>query len=71
MSTASTITEKSTSISKAGTPRKIGEFWDSHSLADYSDNIREVSLEVDAGHARDRAATAPDSGGSTDAGGIT
>ena len=37
-----------TSISKADTPQKIGEFWDSHSLADYSESIREVSLELDA-----------------------
>jgi len=71
VSTASTITENSTSISKVSTPQKIGEFWNSHSLADYSDYIREVSLEVDAGHTRNRAATATDSGSSTDAGGIT
>lgn len=71
MSIASTITENSTSISKASTSQQIGEFWDSHSLADYSDNIREVSLEVDAGHTRDRAATVTDSGRSADAGGIT
>ena len=41
------IREERTSISKASTPQKIGEFWDSHSLADYSENIREVSFEVD------------------------
>ena len=40
--------EERTSISKGDTPQKIGEFWDSHSLADYSESIREVSLAVDA-----------------------
>ena len=40
--------EERTSISKVDTPQKIGEFWDSHSLADYSESIREVSLAVDA-----------------------
>lgn len=57
--------EERTGISKVGTPRQIGEFWDSHSLADYSESIREVSLEVDAGLTRDRAATVADSGKST------
>ena len=40
--------EERTSISKASTPQQIGEFWDSHSLADYSENVHEVSLELDA-----------------------
>ena len=39
--------DERTSISKADTPQQIGEFWDSHSLADYSESIREVSLELD------------------------
>ena len=40
--------EERTSISKVGTPQQIGEFWGSHSLADHSESIREVSLAVDA-----------------------
>ena len=49
--------EKRTSISKASTPQQIGEFWDSHSLADYSENIREISLELDARLTDGRAAS--------------
>ena len=49
--------EQRTSISKASTPQQIGEFWDSHSLADYSENIREVSLELDARLTDGRAAS--------------
>ena len=49
--------EQRTSISKVCTPQQIGEFWDSHSLADYSENIREVSLELDARLTDDRAAS--------------
>ena len=37
-----------TSISKASTLEEIGEFWDSHSLADYGDQTHEVSFEVRA-----------------------
>jgi len=37
-----------TPISRARTPEEIGEFWDSHSLADYWDETREVEFEVRA-----------------------
>jgi hypothetical protein len=37
-----------TSISKARTPEEIGEFWDSHSLADHWDETHEVQFEVRA-----------------------
>lgn len=37
-----------TPISKARTPKEIGEFWDSHSLADYWDETHEVDFEVRA-----------------------
>ena len=37
-----------TSISKAKTVEEIGEFWDTHSLADYWDQTREVEFEVRA-----------------------
>ena len=37
-----------TPISKARTPEEIGEFWDSHSLADYWDETHEVEFEVRA-----------------------
>ena len=35
-----------TSISKASTYEEIGEFWDTHSLADYWDQTYEVEFEV-------------------------
>jgi len=37
-----------TSISKARTIEAIAEFWDTHSLADYWDQTREVEFEVRA-----------------------
>jgi hypothetical protein len=37
-----------TSISKAQTLEEIAEFWDTHSLADYWDETREVEIEVRA-----------------------
>ena len=37
-----------TGISKARTPEEIGDFWDSHSLADHWDQTREAELEVRA-----------------------
>ena len=36
------------SISKAKTLEDIAEFWDTHSLADYWDETREVEFEVRA-----------------------
>lgn len=36
-----------TSISGASSYREIGEFWDTHDLADYWDQTREVEMEVD------------------------
>jgi hypothetical protein len=43
---------KLTGISKADTVEEIAEFWDSHSLADYWDQGREVEFEVRAEHRR-------------------
>jgi hypothetical protein len=40
--------ESASGISKARTPGEIGDFWDSHSLADHWDQTREVELEVTA-----------------------
>ncbi len=37
-----------TSISKAESPEEIGEFWDTHSLADYWDQTKEAEFEVRA-----------------------
>jgi hypothetical protein len=37
-----------TSISQARTLEEIGEFWDTHSLADYWDQTYEVEFEVRA-----------------------
>lgn len=37
-----------TSISNARTPEEIGDFWDSHSLADHWDQTREADFEVRA-----------------------
>jgi len=41
-----------TSISQSRTLEEIAEFWDTHSLADYADQIREVEIEVRASHRR-------------------
>ena len=40
--------EALTSISRVATPEEIGEFWDSHSLADHGRDSHEVSFEVRA-----------------------
>lgn len=40
------------SISKAETIQEIGEFWDTHSLADHWEETREAPFEVRAGHRR-------------------
>ena len=37
-----------TSISKARTLEEVAEFWETHSLADYWDQTREVEFEVRA-----------------------
>ena len=34
------------SISKSGSIEEIAEFWDTHSITDYEDQIREVEAEV-------------------------
>ena len=39
---------KATSISKARTLKEIGDFWDTHSLADYWDQTRKVEFQVRA-----------------------
>jgi hypothetical protein len=39
---------QTTSISKARTLEEIANFWDTHSLADYWDQTREVEFEVRA-----------------------
>ncbi len=39
---------KLTSISKARTLDELAEFWDTHSLADYWDETREVEFELRA-----------------------
>lgn len=36
-----------TSISKSGSYQKIGEFWDTHDLADYWDKTKPAEFEVD------------------------
>lgn len=36
------------SISKATTPEEIGEYWDSHSLADHWEQTHEVEFEIRA-----------------------
>ena len=35
------------SISQARTPEDVGEFWDTHSLADYDDETYEVDMTFD------------------------
>ena len=39
---------KITTLSKARTLEEVGEFWDTHSLADYWDQTHEVEFEVRA-----------------------
>lgn len=39
---------RATSISRARTLEEIGEFWDTHSLADYWDQTYEVEFDVRA-----------------------
>ncbi|HHT9141048.1 MAG TPA: CopG family antitoxin [Candidatus Tripitaka californicus] len=36
-----------TSMSRAGSYQKIGEFWDTHDLADYWDKTKPAEFEVD------------------------
>ena len=48
-----------TSISGAATVAEIGEYWDTHSLADHWDETREVDLEVRAERRR-RVTLAPE-----------
>lgn len=45
------------------TPEEIGEFWDTHSLADYWDEIYEVEIQVDL--KSDQNQTQSDETGST------
>ncbi|MCP4662022.1 MAG: hypothetical protein GY856_42000 [bacterium] len=51
--------EQLTSLSRAQTPEEIGEFWDTHSLADFADQTREASFEVRAERRR-RITLAPE-----------
>lgn len=39
---------RSTGVSKTRTVEELGDFWDSHSLADYWDQTREAEFEVRA-----------------------
>jgi len=39
--------ENRSTISKAGSYKEIGEFWDTHDLADYWDKTEPVDFEVD------------------------
>jgi hypothetical protein len=48
-----------TSVSKAQTPEEVGEFWDTHSLADYWDQTHEADFEVPARRRR-RVALMPE-----------
>ena len=49
--------EGRSSISGASTVEEIGEFWDSHSLAEYAEETTEVSVDL---RARRRITPAPD-----------
>lgn len=42
--------DRRTSISNARSPEEIGEYWDSHSLADHWDETHEVEFEIRAPH---------------------
>ena len=45
------------------TPKEIGEFWDTHSLADYWDETHEVEFQVNL---KSRQDLPPDEGGAAD-----
>jgi aryl-alcohol dehydrogenase-like predicted oxidoreductase len=42
--------DQRSSISNARSPAEIGEYWDSHSLADHWDQTHEVEFEIRAPH---------------------
>jgi hypothetical protein len=42
--------DRRSSISNARSPGEIGEYWDSHSLADHWDQTNEVEFEIRAPH---------------------
>ena len=42
--------DQRSSISNARSPEEIGEYWDSHSLADHWDQTHEVEFEIRAPH---------------------
>lgn len=44
--------KRKTTISKAGSIQEIGDFWDTHSLADHWDETQEASFEIRATHRR-------------------
>ena len=41
------MAKRKSSISKASSYQKIGEFWDTHDTTDYEDQTYEVEFEVD------------------------
>ncbi len=41
------MSKNKTSISKASTYKEIGEFWDTHSLADYWNKTKPAQFKVD------------------------
>ena len=41
------VNEKVSSISQAETIEQIADFWDTHSLADYADRVKEVEMTFD------------------------
>lgn len=51
--------KQKTSISKATSIEEIGDFWDTHSVADYWDQTHEVDIEVRAQRRR-RVTLAPE-----------
>ena len=51
--------EGRSSISGASTVEDIGEFWDSHSLADYAEEMAEVSFDLRARRRRITPDTEP------------
>ena len=42
--------DQRSSISNARSPEEIGEYWDSHTLADHWDQTHEVKFEIRAPH---------------------
>mgnify|MGYP000350738565 CR=1 FL=1 len=54
------MAESRTSLSKSGSLQELAEFWDTHDLTDFEDQIYEVHFEVDIRSRKHYVAIDPD-----------